>query len=74
VVIVHHGTNNVRGVVVKVVAPGTEDAVDLALPKGGVLIEGGGYGVFATAVLDEDEDIDFVSRGPAPGQFKLVRR
>jgi hypothetical protein len=66
VVVVHRGARDERGVVLQVVAPGTRDAADLDLPTGGVLIEGGGYGVFATAHIDKDEDIDFVSRGSAP--------
>jgi hypothetical protein len=66
VVSVHHGKTNDRGVVVSVVRPGTQAAIDWSLPRGGVLIEGGGLGLFTTEHLAEDEDIDFVSRAPAP--------
>jgi hypothetical protein len=66
VVLVHHGQTDDRGVVIKVVLAGTEDATDWSLPTGGVLIESGGLGLFTTAHLDQDEDIDFVSRGVSP--------
>ena len=61
-VAVHHGKSLERGVVKKVILSATEDASDWSLPDGGVLIEGGGLGVFTTASLEQDEDIDFVSR------------
>jgi hypothetical protein len=67
VVLVHHGKTDDRGVVLRIVLPGTEDATDWSLPTGGVLIEGGGLGLFSTAHLEEDEDIAFVSRGLRPG-------
>jgi hypothetical protein len=62
VVVVHHGRSSEPGVVKKVILPGTEDAADWSLPVGGVLIEGGGLGLFTTDSLEQDEDIDFVSR------------
>jgi hypothetical protein len=62
VVAVHHGRSPERGVVKKVILPGTGDAVDWSLPVGGVLIEGGGLGMFTTESLEQDEDIAFVSR------------
>jgi hypothetical protein len=65
-VVVVYGKTDDRGVVLRVVLPGTEDATTWSLPTGGVLIEGGGLGLFTTARLDQDEDIDFVSRGPTP--------
>jgi hypothetical protein len=64
VVLVHNGRTDARGVVLKIVLPGTEDAADWSLPTGGVLIQGGGLGLFVTAHLEQDEDIDFLSRGP----------
>jgi hypothetical protein len=51
-----------HGVVKKVILPATKDASDWSLPEGGVLIEGGGLGLFTTASLEQDEDVDFVSR------------
>jgi hypothetical protein len=59
---VNDGKSRKQGVVKKVILPGTGDASDWALPEGGVLIEGGGLGLFTTASLEQDEDIDFVSR------------
>jgi hypothetical protein len=53
---------DVRGVVLRIVRSNTEDAEDWSLPDGGVLIEGGGLGLFTTADLEEDEDIVFVRR------------
>jgi hypothetical protein len=66
VIVVHHGKSDDRGVVLKVVLPDTEDAADWSLPIGGVVIEGGGLGLFVQAHLEQDEDIDFVSRGATP--------
>ena len=62
VVVVNNGKSRDRGVVKKVILPATDDASDWSLPEGGVLIEGGGLGLFTTASLEQDEDIDFVSR------------
>jgi hypothetical protein len=41
----------------------TKEAEDWSLPDGGVVIEGGGLGLFVTAYLEEDNDIIFVRRG-----------
>jgi hypothetical protein len=54
---------DVPGVVLKIVLPQTKDAEDWSLPGGGVLIEGGGLGLFTTEHLEDDEDIVFVRRG-----------
>jgi hypothetical protein len=64
VVAVNHGKSAEQGVVLKLVLPATQDASDWSLPDGGIVIKGGGYGLFVTASLEEDEDIDFVSRAP----------
>ena len=50
-----------EGVVLKVILPNTPDAEEWTSPDGGVLIEGGGLGLFVTAPEDE-EDIVFVRR------------
>jgi len=62
VVAVHHGNDIEHGVVKKVILAATQDASDWSLPSGGVLIEGGGLGVFTAASIEQDEDISFVSR------------
>lgn len=62
VVAVHHGNSFENGVVKKVILAATQEASDWSLPSGGVLIAGGGLGLFTTASLEQDEDIDFVSR------------
>jgi ribosomal protein L10 len=51
-----------RGVILKIVRSNTKDAEDWSLPDDGVLIEGGGLGLFTTADLGEDEDIVFLRR------------
>ncbi len=53
---------DVAGAILKIVRPHTQDAQDWSLPDGGVLIEGGGLGLFVTEHLDDDEDIVFVRR------------
>ena len=65
VVAVRRGDSFERGVVTKVILPATQDASDWSLPSGGVLIEGGGLGLFTVGALEQDEDIDFVSRATA---------
>jgi hypothetical protein len=67
VVHVRHGKTDEHGIVVEVILPGTEGAANWSLPAGGVLIEGGGLGLFTVRSLEEDEDIDFVSRAVVPG-------
>ena len=62
VVAVHHGKSFEHGVVKKVILSATQEASEWSLPDGGVLIEGGGLGLFTTASLEQDEDIGFVSR------------
>lgn len=62
VITVHHDGERVEGVVIKVIFPNTPDADDWASPNGGVLIEGGGLGLFVTKSLEDAEDIDFVRR------------
>jgi hypothetical protein len=54
---------NIPGVVLKIIHPYTEDAEHWSLPDGGLLIEGGGLGIFVTNSFSEDSDIVFVSRG-----------
>ena len=46
VVAVHHNREAVEGVVLKVILSNTPDAEEWESPKGGVLIEGGGLGLF----------------------------
>jgi hypothetical protein len=53
---------DVPGVVAKVVQPNSKEAEEWNLPDGGILIEGGGLGLFATHRLSEDNDIAFVRR------------
>ena len=53
---------DVRGVLLKIVRFNTRNAKDWTLPDGGVVIQGGGLGLFTTADLEEDEDIVFVRR------------
>jgi hypothetical protein len=62
VVAIRGGRSRERGVVKKVILPATRDATDWSLPVGGVLIEGGGLGLFTMESLEDDEDIGFVSR------------
>ena len=62
IVAVHHDGEFVEGVVLKVILPNTPDAEEWESPNGGVLIEGGGLGLFATHYLEDDEDIVFVRR------------
>ena len=62
VVAVHLGGVSAEGVVLKVIVPNTPDAEEWDLADGGVLIEGGGLGLFVTAHLADDEDIDLVRR------------
>jgi hypothetical protein len=52
-----------RGVVLKVLLPGTPDAAAWAVPEGGVLLKGDVDGLFVTSALADDEDIVFVRRG-----------
>ena len=62
VVAVLHDGEFVEGVVLKVILPNTPDAEAWASPNGGVLIEGGGLGLFVTATPEDDEDLVFVRR------------
>jgi hypothetical protein len=57
---VQHQDSTQPAVIIKVISPGTQDATDWDLPEGGVIIEGGGYGLFTMPQLDED--IEFVHR------------
>jgi len=64
VVAVHHGHGLVdEGVVLHVLLPNSPEAEAWGVPEGGVMIEGGGLGLFITRHLEDDEDIDFVRRG-----------
>ncbi len=62
VVAVHHGRGVVdEGVVLHVLLPNSPEAEAWGVPEGGVMIEGGGLGLFLTATEDA-EDIVFVRR------------
>jgi hypothetical protein len=63
VVLVQRSKSSMEGVIVKIIQPNTEESHHWYLPDGGVLIEGGGFGLSATKSLEEDEDIVFVRRG-----------
>jgi hypothetical protein len=54
---------NVSGVVLKIIQPHTEDAEQWSSPDGGILVEGGGLGMFVTHSFSEDSDIMFFRRG-----------
>jgi hypothetical protein len=62
VVLIRHTDSSFRGVVSKLIRPGTIDAGDWSAPEGGVLIEGGGLGLSVIKSLEQDEDVVFVSR------------
>ncbi len=62
VVAVLHNRESDEGVVLKVILPDTPDAEEWQSPRGGVLIEGGGLGLFVTATPEDDEDLVFVRR------------
>jgi hypothetical protein len=64
-VMVSHGNGSDRsGTVLQILQPYSKEAIDWNTHEGGVLIEGGGYGLFVTNALAEDEDILFVRRSP----------
>jgi hypothetical protein len=58
------GGVNIPAVIVKVLRPHTKDALDWQMPAGGVLIEGGGLGLFVNGRLEKDPEIKFVRRAP----------
>ena len=62
VVAVNFGGQPGEGVVLHVLLPNSPEAEAWGVPEGGVMIEGGGLGLFLTAHLEDDEDIDFVRR------------
>ena len=62
VVLVRRSESSMEGVILKIIQPNTEESNQWSLPDGGVLIEGGGFGLSATKSLEEDEDIVFVRR------------
>lgn len=64
-VLVRRQGYSARGIVRRVIVPGTVDAAHWSAPEGGVLIEGGDLGLFVTKSLEQDEDVVLVSRGPA---------
>ena len=61
VVAVHHDREPAEGVVLHVLLPNSPEAEAWGVPEGGVMIEGGGLGLFLTATEDA-EDIVFVRR------------
>jgi hypothetical protein len=63
-VTVESSTGNIPAVVIKVLRPHTKDALDWNSPDGGVLIEGGGLGLFVANQLEKDPEIKFVRRTP----------
>jgi hypothetical protein len=62
VVMVESSTGNIPAMVIKVLWPHTKDALDWNSPDGGVLIEGGGLGLFVANQLEKDPEIKFVQR------------
>lgn len=69
----HIRTPRGDAVIVRVLQPGTQDAIDFSCPKGGLLWQqshaqrGGGRGLEAIESLDpKDWEIEFVSRGVPP--------
>jgi hypothetical protein len=52
----------VPAVVLKIVLPHTEEAEQWSLPAGGILMEGGGLGIFVSSSLEEDSEIAFAHR------------
>jgi hypothetical protein len=63
-VMVSHGNgrSDRSGTVLQILQPYSKEAINWNTPEGGVLIEGGGYGLFVTNALAEDEDILFIRR------------
>ena len=62
VVAVLHNRESDDGVVLKVILPNTPDAEEWQSPNGGVLIEGGGLGLFVQIQPEDAEDLVFVRR------------
>jgi hypothetical protein len=64
IIAVSHGDQgDIEGVVIEVLLPDMPSAaLGWSSARGGVVIEGGGLGLFTTAPLDDDEDIVFVRR------------
>jgi hypothetical protein len=54
------GRLDILAVVVRVLRPHTTDALDWNMSKGGVIIEGGGLGLFVNCHLEKDFEIKFV--------------
>lgn len=52
----------IEGRLLLIVQPNTADSETWSLPNGGVLIEGGGLGLFVVSSLEDDEDVEFVRR------------
>lgn len=63
-VLVWSNGQNHSGKVVRVLVPGSSEAVEWGAPDGGVFIEGGGLGLFVMTSLAEDPDIVLVRRRP----------
>jgi hypothetical protein len=51
-----------RGTVLHVLAPGSSEAGEWAVPEGGVMIEGGGLGLFLHCRMADDPDVVLVHR------------
>lgn len=66
IILVRHGGADITGVVLKIIKPNTEDAHNWSVPEGGILIEGGGFGLSVTKSFQDDEDIVFVRRANDP--------
>jgi hypothetical protein len=66
-VLVQRSKSSAEGVILKIVQPNTEESKHWSLPDGGVLIEGGGFGLSSTRSLEEDEDVIFVRRAQNVG-------
>jgi hypothetical protein len=62
VVTVERPTGNISAVAIEVLWPHTKDALDWNSSEGGVLIEGGGLGLFVTSHPEKDPEIEFMRR------------
>jgi hypothetical protein len=63
-VTVESSTGNIPAMVIKILQPHTKNALDWNSPDGGVLIEGGGLGLFVANHLEQDPEIKFVRYTP----------
>jgi hypothetical protein len=62
-VLIDRAGGQLPGVVVKVLAPETDEALAWSSPNGGVVIKGGGIGLSVTESIENDREVVFVRRG-----------